>query len=108
MGLFPFELKKHAAAGIGTPGGGAGRILYISSFFLQSATDIAGTRQPVALTYRGGFVASAQTLVVAAPGRREPIGHLPKMRRAGRTDVSDLRVTVNDLTPVSEPLNAVA
>jgi hypothetical protein len=30
------------------------------------------------------------------------------MRRAGRTDVSDLQVTVNELTPVSEPLDAVA
>lgn len=40
--------------------------------------------------------------------RRDLIGDLPKMRRAGRTDVSDLRVTVNELTPVSEPLYAVA
>jgi hypothetical protein len=43
-----------------------------------------------------------------APVRRELIGELPKMRRAGKTDVSDLQVTVNELTPVSEPLNAVA
>ena len=40
--------------------------------------------------------------------KRGLIGELPKMRRAGRTDVSDLRVTVNELTPVSEPLYAVA
>lgn len=40
--------------------------------------------------------------------KRDLIGELPKMRRAGRTDVSDLRVTVNALTPVSEPLYAVA
>ena len=40
--------------------------------------------------------------------RRNLIGELPKMRRAGRTDVSDLRVAVNALTPVSEPLYAVA
>lgn len=40
--------------------------------------------------------------------KRDLIGELPKMRRAGRTDVSDLRVTVNELTPVSEPLYAVA
>ena len=33
---------------------------------------------------------------------------LPKMRRAGRTEVGDLQVTVNELTPVSEPLYAVA
>ena len=40
--------------------------------------------------------------------KRNLIGELPKMRRAGRTDVSDLRVIVNELTPVSEPLYAVA
>lgn len=40
--------------------------------------------------------------------KRDLIGELPKMRRSGRTDVTDLRVTVNALTPVSEPLYAVA
>ena len=40
--------------------------------------------------------------------RRDFIGELPTMQRAGRTDVSDLRVTVNELTPVSAPLYAVA
>ncbi len=40
--------------------------------------------------------------------KRDLIEGLPKMRRAGRTDVSDLRVSVNALTPVSEPLYAVA
>lgn len=40
--------------------------------------------------------------------KRDLIGELPKMQRAGRTDVSGLRVTVNELTPVSEPLYAVA
>jgi hypothetical protein len=40
--------------------------------------------------------------------KRDLIAELPKMSRAGRTDVSDLRVTVNCLTPVSEPLYAVA
>ena len=46
--------------------------------------------------------------------RRAKTGHssapkaVPKMRRAGRTDVGDLQVTVNELTPVSEPLYAVA
>lgn len=30
------------------------------------------------------------------------------MRWAGGTDVSDLRATVNELTPVSQPLYAVA
>jgi hypothetical protein len=40
--------------------------------------------------------------------KRDLIGELPKMRRAGRTDVSDLQVSFNELTPVSEPLYAVA
>ncbi len=40
--------------------------------------------------------------------KRDLIEVLPKMRRAGRTDVSDLKVSVNALTPVSEPLYAVA
>ena len=40
--------------------------------------------------------------------KRDLIGELPKMRRTGRTDVSDLRVIVNELTPVSEPLFSVA
>ena len=40
--------------------------------------------------------------------KRDLIGELPKMRRVGRTDVSNLAVSVNSLTPVSEPLYAVA
>jgi hypothetical protein len=36
------------------------------------------------------------------------INGLPKMRRAGRTDVSDLKASISALTPVSEPLYAVA
>ncbi len=40
--------------------------------------------------------------------KRDLIAELPKMRRAGRTDVSDLQVAFNGLTPVSEPLYAVA
>jgi len=40
--------------------------------------------------------------------KRDLIGELPKMRRVGRTDVSDLRVAFSELTPVSEPLYAVA
>ena len=39
--------------------------------------------------------------------KRDLISELPKMRRASRTDVSDLVVSVNTLTPVSEPLYAV-
>ena len=45
---------------------------------------------------------------LVAAVKRDLIGELPKMRRAGRTDVSDLAVSVNALTPVSEPLYAVA
>jgi hypothetical protein len=40
--------------------------------------------------------------------KRDLIEGLPKMRRHGRTDVSDLKVSVNALTPVYEPLYAVA
>ena len=40
--------------------------------------------------------------------KRDLIGELPMMRRAGRTDVSDLQVSFSELTPVSEPLYAVA
>jgi hypothetical protein len=39
---------------------------------------------------------------------RDLICELPKMRRTGKTDVSDLQVATNELTPVSEPLYAVA
>ena len=38
--------------------------------------------------------------------KRDLIGALPRMQHAGRTDVSDLKVSVNALTPVSEPLYA--
>jgi hypothetical protein len=40
--------------------------------------------------------------------KRDLIGSLPKMRRTGRTDVSDLRVTIADLSPVEQPLYTVA
>ena len=43
-----------------------------------------------------------------AAAKRDLIGELPKMRRSGRTDVSDVAVSMNSLTPVSEPLYAVA
>lgn len=44
----------------------------------------------------------------AAVVKRGLIGELPRMRCAGRTDVSDLRVAVNEVTPVSESCYAVA
>jgi hypothetical protein len=40
--------------------------------------------------------------------KRDLISELPKMRRTGKTDVSDLQVKITELTPVSEPLYAVA
>ncbi|MFM8703101.1 MAG: hypothetical protein ACKOHG_04410 [Planctomycetia bacterium] len=40
--------------------------------------------------------------------KRDLIGELPRMRRTGRTDVGDLQVAFSELTPVSEPLYAVA
>lgn len=40
--------------------------------------------------------------------KRDLICELPKMWRTGRTDGIDLRITVNELTPVSEPLYAMA
>jgi hypothetical protein len=50
----------------------------------------------------------ADVAEAVAAVKRDLIGGLPKMRRAGRTDVSDLKVSINALTPVSEPLYAVA
>lgn len=50
----------------------------------------------------------AEVAEAVAAVKRDLIGELPKMRRAGRTDVSDLKVSVSALTPVSEPLYAVA
>jgi hypothetical protein len=40
--------------------------------------------------------------------KRDLICELPKMRRTGKTDVSNLQVKITELTPVSEPLYAVA
>ena len=40
--------------------------------------------------------------------KRDLIDALPQMRTAGRLDVSDLQVSLNELTPVSETLYAVA
>jgi len=46
--------------------------------------------------------------VAVAAVKRNLIGGLPRMRRSGRTDVSELKVSMNALTPVSQPLYAVA
>ena len=63
----------------------------------------AKTDESPAIKSKMDDVAEAVTAV-----KRDLIEGLPKMRRAGRTDVSDLKVSVNALTPVSEPLYAVA
>ena len=36
--------------------------------------------------------------------KKDLLQHLPKMRRAGRTDLADLKVTVSELSPISQPL----
>ena len=40
--------------------------------------------------------------------KQDLLAVLPKMRRSGRTDLSDLTVSVSELTPVLEPLYSVA
>jgi hypothetical protein len=40
--------------------------------------------------------------------KRDLIGELPKMRRSDRAVVSELKVSMKSLTPVSEPRYAVA
>ena len=40
--------------------------------------------------------------------KRDILQHLPKMRRSGRTDVSDLSVRISELSPVETPLFSVA
>ena len=69
---------------------------------LQAAMR-AKTRESPSIKSKMDDVAEALVAV-----KRNLIGGLPKMRRTGRTDVSDLQVTVNELMPVSEPLYAVA
>jgi len=59
-----------------------------------------------------GLPCDATTVLIPAEAvaavKRDLIAEPPKMRRARRTDVSDLQVSFNELTPVSEPLYAVA
>ena len=63
----------------------------------------AGSNESPSIKSKMNEVAEAVAAV-----KRDLIGELPRMRRAGRTDVSDLQITLNALTPVSEPLYAVA
>jgi hypothetical protein len=46
--------------------------------------------------------------LLARECKQDLLAVLPKMRRSGRTDLSDLTVSVNALTPVLEPLYSVA
>ncbi len=64
---------------------------------------LAQTNESPIITSKMADVAEAVAAV-----KRDLICELPKMRWAGRTDVSDLQVSFNELTPVSEPLYAVA
>jgi len=88
-----------AFRGKGDPGGGH------SSVLRDAITEAmrAKTNESPAIKSKMEDVAEAVAAV-----KRDLIGSLPKMRRAGRTDVSDLKVSVNALTPVAEPLYAVA
>lgn len=40
--------------------------------------------------------------------KQDLLAVLPKMRRSGRTDLSDLTVSISELTPVLKPLYSVA
>ena len=59
---------------------------------------------------RTNFFIGWGTLALVNAGLAQGKGRsgLPKMQRAGWSDVSNVAVTVNELTPVSEPLYAVA
>ena len=61
------------------------------------------TNESPAIKSRMDDVAEAVAAV-----KRDLICEQPKMRRTGKTDVSDLQVAFSELTPVSEPLYAVA
>lgn len=64
---------------------------------------LAKTNESPSITSKMADVAEAVAAV-----KRDLICELPKMRRTGKTDVSDLQVSLNELTLVSEPLYAVA
>lgn len=40
--------------------------------------------------------------------KKEILQQLPKMRRRGRVDVSDLRITIKDLSPMIDPVYTLA
>jgi len=88
-----------AFRGKGDPGGGQGSVLL----------DALGEGMRAEKNESPGIKSRIDDVAAAvAAVKRDLIGELPKMRRAGRTDVSDLTVSVNALTPVSAPLDAVA
>ena len=68
-----------------------------------TAAMLAKTNESPAIKSRMDDVAEAVAAV-----KRDLICEQPKMRRTGKTDVSDLQVAFSELTPVSEPLYAVA
>jgi len=68
-----------------------------------TAAMLAKTNESPVIKSRMDDVAEAVAAV-----KRDLIAELPQMRRAGRTDVSGLQVAFSELTPVSEPLYAVA
>jgi hypothetical protein len=68
-----------------------------------TAAMLAKTNESPAIKSRMDDVAEAVAAV-----KQDLIAELPQMRRAGRTDVSHLQVALSELTPVSEPLYAVA
>ena len=88
-----------ACRGKGDPGGGQGGVLRdaITEALRAETNESPGIKSKI------DDVAAAVAAV-----KRDLIGELPTLRRAGRTDVSDLAVSVNALTPVSGPLYAVA
>lgn len=88
-----------AFRGKGDPGGGQGGVRR------EAITEAmrAETNESPGIKSKIDDVAAAVAAV-----KQDLIEELPKMRRTGRVDVSDLTVSVNALTPVSEPLYAVA
>ena len=55
----------------------------------------------------GRFPDTLPPLKLRPPFNRDLIGVLPRMCRSGRTDMSDLEVSLNTLTPVSQTVCAV-
>jgi hypothetical protein len=79
-----------AFGGKGNPGGGHGSVLRDAiAEAMRAKAD-----EPPTIKSKMEDVAEAVAAV-----KRDLIGELRKMRRAGRTDVSDLKVSINALKP---------